>query len=120
MTFRVILDGRMHTGKPEDFSQDLRDEIAVDGVFLCPDDEPVDPAEQRRRRLYFARSDVLRGVSDAFVENAEFDAVLDEPRWVIPGLWRWGTIPLLTGQPKAGKTHFGTELATALVTPGSR
>lgn len=39
-------------------------------------------------------------------------------RWLIPGLWRWGTIPMLGGNPKAGKTTLVADLCAALTEPG--
>lgn len=46
----------------------------------------------------------------------------DEPdggtRWVVPGLWPWGHLPLLTGQPKVGKTAMVADLTATLVIPG--
>lgn len=41
-------------------------------------------------------------------------------RWVIPGLWPWGHKPLLTGQPKAGKTSLVVELVATLLIEGHR
>lgn len=41
-------------------------------------------------------------------------------RMLIPGLWPWGTIPMLGGNPKAGKTTLVADLVTALVVPGYR
>lgn len=41
-------------------------------------------------------------------------------RWLIPGLWPWGHIPLLTGQPKAGKTTAVVDLVASLLLPGER
>jgi len=38
-------------------------------------------------------------------------------RWLIPGLWPWGTTPLLTGQPKAGKSTIVADLVAALAIP---
>lgn len=43
-----------------------------------------------------------------------------EPRWLIPGLWPWGTIPAMNGNWKAGKTTVVTDLGRALVVPGYR
>ncbi|MCU1679019.1 MAG: hypothetical protein JWM93_3777 [Frankiales bacterium] len=40
--------------------------------------------------------------------------------WVIPGVWPWGYMPLLTGQPKAGKTSLVVELVASLLIPGRR
>ena len=44
----------------------------------------------------------------------------DGGRWVIPGLWRWGHIPQLTGQPKVGKTTAVVDLTASLLIPGRR
>lgn len=38
-----------------------------------------------------------------------------ERRFVIPGLQPWGTFPLLTGQPKAGKTTLVADYVAALM-----
>lgn len=40
--------------------------------------------------------------------------------WVIPGVWPWGYMPLLTGQPKAGKTSLVVELVASLLIPGRK
>lgn len=44
----------------------------------------------------------------------------DDTRWTIPGLWPWGHLPLLSGQPKAGKTTAVVDLIAALLIPGRR
>ncbi|MQA05295.1 MAG: AAA family ATPase [Streptosporangiales bacterium] len=41
-------------------------------------------------------------------------------RMLIPGFMPWGTIPMLGGNPKAGKTTIAVDFATALVMPGYR
>ena len=41
-------------------------------------------------------------------------------RWVIPGVWPWGHMPQLTGQPKAGKTSVVVNLVASLLVPGRR
>lgn len=41
-------------------------------------------------------------------------------RWLVPGLWRSGTIPFLGGPPKVGKTTMVEDLAAALAIPGYR
>lgn len=41
-------------------------------------------------------------------------------RWLIPGLWPWGTIPMLGGNPKAGKSSIIADLAPSLVVPDYR
>jgi len=41
-------------------------------------------------------------------------------RWVVPGLWPWGHVPLLTGQPKVGKTSLVVDLVASLLISGRR
>lgn len=41
-------------------------------------------------------------------------------RWVIPGLWPWGHMPQLTGQPKVGKTVAVVNLTASLLIPERR
>lgn len=43
-----------------------------------------------------------------------------ERRYLIPELWPWGTTPLLTGQPKVGKSTLVAELVASLAIPGRR
>lgn len=44
----------------------------------------------------------------------------NERRWLIPGLWPWGTTPLLTGQPKVGKSTLVADLVASLAIPGRK
>ncbi|KAB2806924.1 AAA family ATPase [Pimelobacter simplex] len=46
--------------------------------------------------------------------------VLGPRRFLIPGLWPWGTIPALGGNSKAGKTTVVADLTRALLLPGYR
>jgi AAA domain len=41
-------------------------------------------------------------------------------RWLVPDLWRFGTIPFLGGPPKVGKTTMVADLAASLAIPGHR
>jgi AAA domain len=43
-----------------------------------------------------------------------------ERRWLIPGLWPWGTIPMLGGNKGAGKTKLVTDLVIPLIVPGRK
>lgn len=47
-------------------------------------------------------------------------AVKDDTRWVIPDLWPWGHMPMLTGQPKAGKSSAVVDLTASLLMPGRK
>jgi hypothetical protein len=122
MSVRVWLEGQVYedeTGKFETLlDTNLRARLIDEGTFLLPDMSPMEAVAQRRMRAFIAQKDSLKGVSDSFVEDMDFQP--DEPRWVIPGLWRWGTIPMLSGQPKAGKSTLAVELTAALTTPGAR
>jgi hypothetical protein len=39
----------------------------------------------------------------------------EDPAWLIEGLWQWGTIPILGGNPKAGKTTLAIDLTASLL-----
>jgi hypothetical protein len=50
-----------------------------------------------------------------------FDPSVTGPvRPYVPGLWNHGTIPMLGGPPKAGKSTLVSELSAALIIPGRR
>lgn len=68
------------------------------------------------------RSGLIRADHRSPWTQNEWWHVSDEEavRWVIPGLWPWGHKPLLTGQPKAGKTSLVVELTAALLIEGHR
>ena len=123
MIFRVSAGGQNWEGDKSFFEQFVsaedREMIAREGVFLLPDGEPMDAVAQRHMRSHFLREDSLAGVSDAYMDSLEW-AGDEAPRFVIPGAWRWGTAPMLTGPYKAGKSTLAVDLAAALAIPGRR
>lgn len=46
--------------------------------------------------------------------------VVEALRFLIPALWPEETFPMLSGNPKAGKTTVGVDLVAALAVPGRR
>lgn len=94
-----------------------------EGVFLSDDGEPIAESVQKRLRgrlletygrEFSTLSDHHRRVEAGFVREA------GERRMLVPGLWPWGTIPMLGGNAKAGKTTAVLDLVRALVVPGYR
>lgn len=68
------------------------------------------------------RPGLIRADHDTSWTQVEWWNLSDEKavRWVIPGLWPWGHKPLLTGQPKVGKTSLVVELTAALLVDGHK
>ena len=66
-------------------------------------------AVERRRRIadYLGTYDHLPGVG----EHPE----IGPARWLIPGAFRWGSILMLGGPPKAGKSTLGVNLLAAVM-----
>lgn len=125
MFVRVFVNGRIYESDHTDLGRyleppNLSKLISEEGIFLLPDGEPMNEVANRRMRAVFNREDPFDGVTDRYLDDLELGLFPDHSRDVIPGLWRWGDIPLLVGPYKAGKSTFGVELVTALVTPGMR
>lgn len=95
---------------------DLREAIAEGDLSI--DGQALDPAAARRLR------DRLLGTYD------HLPPVLGTPyrlspdgqprRFLVEGVWPEGTIPMLAGNPKAGKTALVLDLAASLLQPGRR
>lgn len=85
--------------------------------ILMPDgSEPVPARVAHVYRTEILRPDVLgEFVYSRWAYTVAQDKPHDKPRDLIPGLWPWGTIPLLAGQPKAGKTTLAIDLLTSLL-----
>lgn len=124
MTIRIWLDGSVYESTESGFvgfaDPAFRDRLLRNGVFLAADGGPMDEVAQRRMRAFVTREDSLKGVSDQFVDDMLYMPQPGRADAVIPGLWEWETIPMLTGQPKAGKTTFAVQLLRALNVPGVR
>lgn len=87
--------------------------VISEGTFLVPPRrEPMKEniAKRVRARLLNKYIDTPR--PGALIE--------DEGRWLVPEVWRWGHRPILSGQPRAGKSTFVADLVASLVIPGRR
>lgn len=90
-----------------------RHQVIVRGTYVMPDGELMPEANVRRVRA------TLLGTYDS--RPRMLDPREDEPgRELISGLWRWGTVPMLGGPPKVGKSTLIAELIAALIIPGRR
>lgn len=91
-----------------------RDRIVQEGLFLLPDRTPMSPlAAKRVRARLLGTYAAAPEVRDGFGRRSEASR-----RFLIPGLWPWGHIPMLGGPPKAGKTTLIADLAASLLVPG--
>lgn len=97
----------------EPLSPEMRQLIA--GGTLMLDDEVLGDVAAHRVR---AR---LLGIYEHLPSSDGFRNRTTEPRrFLIPGLWPWGHVPMLGGPPKAGKTTLVADLAASLVVPERR
>ena len=104
MSIRVLIDGYDQEFDPIGMDSQDRERIARDGIFLYPHGKPKENEALRQARAYFAGGPPL---SQPNLLGHGFDDVFDEGRrWLIPDLWPWGTLPMLGGAPKVGKTTF--------------
>lgn len=92
-------------------------EMVGEGTILGRDDEPLTGAalERVRARLLGRYADLPRPAAFSASRRTS-----EAQRWLIPGLWPWGTIPMLGGNPKAGKTTLVVDLVASLAVPGRR
>jgi hypothetical protein len=89
-----------------------RRQIVSEGVILVRGE----PASDSRSR--FERADIL-GTYTGLPKS--FDPTVRGPkRAYVPGLMNHGTIPMLGGPPKGGKSSFTTQFSAALIVPGRR
>lgn len=97
--------------------------IVREGVIMTDEGDPLVESVQKRLRNRLLRTygsqfttleDHWRRAEEEFVRPTR------QRRMLIPGLWPWGTIPMLGGNPKAGKTTVVLDLARSLVVPGYR
>ncbi|WP_150236431.1 AAA family ATPase [Nocardiopsis quinghaiensis] len=99
-----------------------RDELIREGDLFEDDGRtPITGprAKRLRARLLGTYAHLPDAGSSTLAARAESGAGRKR-RMLIPGLWAWGTIPMLSGTKGAGKTGIVADLATALVVPGYR
>lgn len=82
--------------------------IVREGQLFVREGEPMHPTAANRVRD--------RLLNPSLRERGRGPARRDD-RWLFDGLWPWGTIPMLGGQPKAGKTSLVIDLVAALTDP---
>lgn len=96
-------------------SEERQWELIRKGEFLNDDGTPLEGRAAKRVR------DRLLGTYDHLPGRSRGGTRGDGPRrMLIPGLWPWGHIPMMGGNPKAGKTTLVADLTRALVIPGYR
>lgn len=94
------------------------DRDAGEGQLLTDQGEPLDPATEKRVRTRLLDRYGHIPPAPTFAEYGR--AARDTPRWLIPDLWPWDTIPMLSGNHKAGKTTVVADLVASLVVPGRK
>jgi len=86
--------------------------------LLYPNDTPLPEKSAERARLRLLEPDTNLGNWESRLLGAR---IPEGPRrWMVRDLWPWGTTPLLSGQPKAGKTTLVAELVASIAIPGRR
>ncbi|MGO2311719.1 AAA family ATPase [Brachybacterium tyrofermentans] len=98
--------------------QEQMDRDAESGQLLTDKGEPLDAETEKR---------VRRRLLDRFghlTEAPTFSEYVRQregaSRWLLPGLWPADTIPMLSGNHKAGKTTVVADLVASLVVPGRK
>lgn len=93
-------------------------ESFIEKADIWLDEKPMPPvnAMRLRRRLLNPEANIGRWEE----RHLGSQVPEGERRYLIPGLWLWGTIPILTGQPRVGKTDLSCDLAASLAIPGRR
>ena len=96
------------------------EEIARQGFLTDDDGMPITGLTERRvrDRLLGIRTRISTSPGGGFWDSSFRPS--RRQNWLIPGLWSSGTLPLLGGTPKSGKTTLLVELTAALVVPGYR
>lgn len=97
-------------------SPEWMDRAAAKGTITNGDGVPLDP--DRERRVRYRLQHDLDPETDWI--NTRHGAGRDRGRWLIPDLLRFGHKPLVTGNPKAGKSLLMTEITAAVTIPGRR
>lgn len=108
-----VWDDLPEMGMPLDPTmRDLRDRMYREGVLLL-DGAPLSGLAERR-----VRSRLLGTYANLVPVEGFRIHTQRARRFLIPGLWPWGHIPMLGGPPKVGKTTLVADLAASLLVPG--
>lgn len=113
---RIVLDGQTYDPYGPgtawaDLPADEREEAIRSGSFITPGGEPMPERTANRVRHR------LRGTY-AHLPLPGDNADVGEVSYLVDGIWPRGTIPLLGGNQKAGKSTLGADLTASLLTPG--
>lgn len=108
---KFIFEGQEYDLKADEILPDLRERVAAEAVFLLPDNTPLTGAVLQRVR------DRVSGIYAHMPSPRERSSPTGERSWLLPGLWPWGTIPMLGGAPKVGKTAIVVDLTASLLVP---
>ena len=98
----------------------LMDAAVTHGTLFDGNGTPLTGAvaQRVRTRLLGTHDDPEWQAPDGRVNRPRRDG---QRRYLLPGVWPWGHLPLLAGNQKAGKTTLVVgELVPALVVPGWR
>jgi len=108
---RFIYGGENYDREIEDMEPDERLRFGADAVFLDHDGEPLTGAAlQRVRDRVLGTYDALPPRSGLYRPPSE-----RQERWLLEGLWPEGTIPILGGTPKIGRSTLVVSLVGALM-----
>lgn len=122
---RAIAVGESEVFQPDEWSsiydhadlgqREQMERIVREGVICDDDGEPFDAHTTKLLRTRLAATPRPESLPLGYSRSSR-----QPVRWLIPGLWRWGTYPMLGGNPKAGKSTILCDLSAALTVPGRR
>lgn len=85
----------------------------AEGSLITPFGDELAPAVAKR-----VKARLLRAYADMPAPGTSRDDEIG--RWLIPEVWRWGHMPMLSGQPRAGKSTLVVDLIASLLMPERR
>ncbi|MCK8468088.1 AAA family ATPase [Microbacterium sp. KSW4-16] len=95
-----------------DAEAEERRRVIAEGTFVLPDGDTLSASSTKRVRARLLGT-YAGARAPGYVDG--------EPgRWLIPDVWRWGHIPMLSGQPRAGKSTLVVDLIASLLIPERR
>lgn len=113
-----VEDAMRHAREFDPADDVARLESFIEEADILLDGKPMPEINAKRLRRRLLNPEANIGRWEARHPGAQVPE--DERRYLIPGLWPWGTIPLVTGQPKAGKTRMVCDLGASLAIPDRR